>query len=115
MGDRANIFMKDSDDRGVYFYTHWAGTELPKDLRDALARRDRWDDYQYLSRIVFCQMIAHDVSGSTGYGISPYCGDGSDRVLIVDVDNRTVAFSNKLWSFDEYANMSDEETSKVWE
>jgi len=53
MGDRANVRIKDSGGT-FHLYTHWSGTELPETVRQALLRgKDRWDDEQYLSRIIF--------------------------------------------------------------
>ena len=52
MGDRANVVIDDNGSQ-VYLYTHWRGTELPEIVRKALTKNQRWDDPQYLSRIVF--------------------------------------------------------------
>ena len=90
MGDRANVLVTDGESR-VYLYTHWAGTELPGVVRDALARRERWNDGPYLTRIIFGQMVGTaDVMGETGYGISSVVGDGDNRIIVVDVDNQSV-------------------------
>ena len=74
MGDRANVFVRETRKEGVvgvYLYTHWAGRELAQTVYDALTRgRDRWDDGQYLTRIIFEEMIDEDRMGLTGYGIS---------------------------------------------
>lgn len=88
MGDRANIVIDDNGSR-VFLYTHWSGLELPEILRAALARRARWDDPQYLSRIVFQQMVGTD-RGETGFGISAVCGDNSYPLLIVDCAKQQV-------------------------
>jgi len=98
MGDRANIKVCGAGD--VYLYTHWAGTELPEVLKSALTRGvDRWDDPQYLARVIFCKMVGTDDS-ITGYGISSKCGDGDDRVLTVDVNTQMVTWqTGKLYHF----------------
>ena len=108
MGDRANIKVCGAGD--VYLYTHWAGTELPETLKQALMRdKSRWDDSPYLARIIFCEMVRADKDGTTGYGISGECGDGADRVLTVDADTQVVTWSDgKTMSFQEYID-SDEE------
>ncbi len=90
MGDRANVYVHDGDEPGVYLYTHWAGTELPMTVRTALHRGDsRWTDAPYLARIIFCQMI-DGTEGLTGYGISAAVGDGDDRIVDVDCETQTV-------------------------
>ena len=114
MGDRANVNVKASeDDKGVFLYTHWSGTELPVILKRALAKRWRWGDDQYLARIIFDEMIGDRQGNETGYGISSYCGDGNSRVLVVDTKSQSVSFDDKSWTFEEYISTPDD--FKVWE
>lgn len=114
MGDRANIHFKDDKDtNGVFFYTHWAGTELPATLQAALQHNERWDDPQYLSRIIFCEMVGND-AGFTGYGISSVIGDGEGRVLVVDADAQTISYGKQSWTFDEYVALSADAIAEVW-
>lgn len=88
MGDRANVHVA-----GVYLYTHWGGSELPETVRRALIRgEERWQDEPYLARIIFCEMVGENVKGTTGYGISAECGDGDDRVVIVDASMQRIRF-----------------------
>ena len=96
MGDRANILVKKGEEQ-VCLYTHWAGSELPETLQKALQRGEqRWNDFQYLTRIIFCEMIARDeLEGLTGYGITQVPHDGSDRVIQVNVDAQTVQTPRK--------------------
>jgi hypothetical protein len=106
VGDKANVHMKSGRvyDDGVFLYTHWGGTDLPKVLQRALAKRERWDDPEYLARIIFCEMVKNAVSENTGYGISSYLCDGGNRVLKVDALDQTVkdSTSNRLYSFEEF-------------
>lgn len=93
MGDRANVYVHDGDRPGVYLYTHWAGSELPATVVRALQRgQGRWNDDQYLARIILCEMVKGDEMGETGYGISAECGDGSDRIVDVDTRHQTIRF-----------------------
>jgi len=93
MGDRANVYVHHGSRPGVYLYTHWAGSELPATVVNALQRgRGRWDDDQYLARIIFCEMIKNDVDGETGYGISAEVGDGDDRIVDVDTATQQIRF-----------------------
>lgn len=107
MGDRANVKVVDGDST-VFLYTHWAGTELPITLQKALSRgRDRWTDGQYLSRIIFCEMVGNRTSELTGFGISSVCGDGDDRILTVDVGKQEITYNGKRGvSFDSYVAAS---------
>lgn len=90
MGDRANVVIKDRSDQ-VCLYTHWSGSELPSILRAALIRgKSRWNDGQYLARIIFCEMVRGSEMDLTGYGISQTIGDGADNVIYVDIGAQTV-------------------------
>lgn len=111
MGTRANIHVIDNDnDPGVWLYQHWDGDFLPSILQCALAKRWRWDDSQYLTRIIFSEMIRDHVDEETGYGISSQAWDGDTR-LVVNVGNQTVSNGSQKWSFEEYLNVDPEE---VW-
>jgi hypothetical protein len=115
MGDRANVCIKDGSEE-VYLYTHWSGCELPAILRKAIRRRARWDDAQYLSRIVFCEMVRDAYDEETGFGISSTVGDGANRILDVDVDNATISErgEKRTWSFEEFANLDDAALAGFW-
>ena len=87
MGDRGNILVLDYWEPrgpGVFLYTHWGGSQLAGTLKDALSRRQRWDDSQYLARIIFDEMKGDDVEGENGYGISARMFDNSHFILVVD-------------------------------
>jgi hypothetical protein len=101
MGDRANVYVKQA---GVYLYTHWGGTELPQQLQKALAKRWRWNDESYLTRVIFDTMSEGEQGKETGFGIASWVGDGDDRVLTVDTDKQTVSISTSgtVYTFDEY-------------
>jgi hypothetical protein len=93
MGDRGNIFIKYDEYNGIYFYTHWRGSEIRNVVKAALSKRERWDDDSYLARIIFDELTGLD-GGSTGYGISPYLQDYNHPTVIVDIDNQCVYSCN---------------------
>ncbi len=102
MGDRANIVVISGNER-VTLYTHWDGYILPELLKRALIRgTSRWRDFQYLTRIIFCELIQNDVLGVTGYGISQYVADGGDKVITVNLDLQAIHINEQAYSFDEY-------------
>lgn len=97
MGDRGNIVVIDGKSK-VYLYTHWSRYRLQDDLADALNRGpDRWDDGQYLARIIFDSMTDGHQGEIGGFGISSVIADG-DETFIVDVDNQRVI--SEKFSFD---------------
>lgn len=116
MGDRANIHVKGdfAEDNGVYLYSHWDGSNLPTKLQKALKKEWRWHDGQYLTRIIFDVMSEGFRDRETGLGISSYCGDGENRVLIVDVSKQTVTRKEKSYSFQEYINLTSEQIKEIW-
>lgn len=94
MGDQGNIavqFDGDTTNR-VWFYTHWRGCEMDLIIAAALARGEgRWDDEQYLPRIIFCEMLAKsDVLGTTGFGLGLEPGDNEHPFRVVDLKSQTV-------------------------
>lgn len=91
MGDRANIVVKQGGNLPpVFLYTHWGGYSLPESLRVALAKRWRWNDNAYLTRIIFDTMSVGHHDQETGYGISTGIEDNSYPFLEVDPDDRMV-------------------------
>lgn len=104
MGDRANIYVVDrrpaaADDTetiGIYLYTHYYGDEWVEQLRQALAlpiAQRRWNDPQYLIRIVTDYVFRSLRDSETGGGISTEIGDNSYPITILDVANGTVSFA----------------------
>ena len=130
MGDRANVFVverqgKDAKDvKGVYLYTHWAGHELAQVVQDALAKRWRWDDDSYLTRIIFDEMTKGDHGAETGYGISASMGDNGHQIIAVDPRQQRIGFCKEgaelkpglelLWTFEEYVALSGEELGQAY-
>ncbi len=117
MGDRANIVLKEGTGEKaeqVCLYTHWNGERLPGILKIALIRgKERWDDFQYLTRIIFCEMLKQDsdgLNGIYGYGITQRPWDGAERVLIVE--NQKVSYNDKTYTFEEY--ISGDASEHIW-
>lgn len=93
MGDRAQIAVQHGAKR-VYLYTHWGGSEIRQTLVAALTRgRDRWDDPEYLTRIIFSEMTKDDWEATTGFGIglNPHT-DNEHHVPIVDGDKQMITW-----------------------
>lgn len=92
MGARAQIkIIENEGDPAVFLYTHWGARTILATLQRALARRQRWDDPEYLARIIFSEMIRDDINGETGFGIgTTEHGDLYFPPVEVDVNNKTV-------------------------
>jgi hypothetical protein len=94
MGDRAQVKFIYEDGQSILFYTHWYGSRLPNTINNALVRgKDRWTNTEYLARIVFSEMIIHDVLGNTGFGIGfTHHGDVQHDTIVIDTRDQTVDF-----------------------
>lgn len=88
MGNRGQVKIIENG-QSVFLYTHCGATQLVKDVRDALAKKERWNDAEYLARIIFDQM-KHGDEGTTGFGIGVSEHGDIWRLVIVDVDNNIV-------------------------
>jgi len=100
MGDRANIYLEmptpDGGRGGVYLYIHWSGESWPESLREALAfGRKRWNDDQYLARIITSRVFADLVDEETGGGLSLRIGDNERPIIVVDLAGQTVSFARE--------------------
>lgn len=128
MGSRANVFVMDgTPTSGVYLYTHNGGYDLPSVVQAALRRaRNCWDDAQYLTRVIFCEMVREDVEGTGGYGISARIGDNSYPIIVVDTSSGMIGFATepgmrespqpypeKKLTFEEFINASIEDLKAV--
>ena len=101
MSTRSQVFMEKS---GVYLYKHSDGYLLPGIVQRALTRQIRWDDEEYLSRIIFSEMIRDDVYEELGYGIGKILHSDIEWLVAVNTDNQTVIVKkgydslNTVWS-----------------
>ena len=93
MGTRAQIALKDGENR-VYLYQHYDGDTIFKTLATALTRgRDRWSDVEYLARIIFSDMIRDRLDSTTGYGIgTSQHGDLSVTVPVLDCGTQLITW-----------------------
>ena len=96
MGERGNIVIKQSNSLNVsdiVFYTHWRGYETNEIVAQALNSprgRNRWDDYGYLSRIIFDTLITGEEHEETGYAISTEVYDENYPPTVVNMEDKTV-------------------------
>lgn len=90
MGDRASIEVR-SVDGSIFLYSHWAGADRLECLQKAMALNARWDDPDYLTRIIFDAWKGLDVESTTSWGISPAITDHEYPLLVVDTTSQTIS------------------------
>jgi hypothetical protein len=117
MGDRGQVFIKDT---GVYLYTHWGASDLINRVKEALAKKRRWGDAEYLARIIFDCMKGKDTESETGYGIGTNQHGDIWRLITVDCENRTIRVEDfKVrhfhGSFDEFLDSGFSPSEEVGE
>ena len=92
MGDRGQVKIICEGSPDLYLYTHWGAESLPAVVASALDRgRGRWDDEEYLNRIVFSEMIQGYVMEETGFGIGFHEHGDVWRVVEINQSNKTAA------------------------
>lgn len=103
VGDRANVYIHENGRPGVYLYTHWDGTALPRIIKDALQTvraQNRLTDSAYLARILFEEMVHDSLGSETGYGISADIQDGADRIVDIDTYNCIITLIGYPYDWD---------------
>lgn len=103
MGDRANVFLvmerNAGEVKGLYLYTHWAGSEWRERLVEALkVARPRWGDVQYFNRIILTEMYRDLVGSDSGGGVSfGLCDNSHDIIIICDPTTQVVVTAPEGW------------------
>jgi len=91
MGDRGQVLIEDI---GVYLYTHWDANRLIEAVKRAITKKQRWDDPEYLARIIFCEMVKENINGSTGYGIGTIQHGDAWRLIKVNCAEQKITIED---------------------
>lgn len=95
MGARGQVCINGYfDDTNVYLYTHWGAPNLVGDVREALAKKWRWDDPEYLARIIFEVMIEGQEGTETGFGIGTHMHGDIDVLITINCSEKRVRVSS---------------------
>ncbi len=87
MGTRGQVLIKDT---GVYLYQHYDSYELESIVKKAMSKKHRWMDVEYLTRIIFSEMIKDDVDGAVGFGIGNQEHGDIEFLITIDCENQKV-------------------------
>lgn len=79
----------------VFLYTHETASELIAVVSDVLCRVVRWDDPDYLARMIFCRMIPKSKWDSElGFGIGTQMYTNINILITLDTVHNTVKISS---------------------
>jgi hypothetical protein len=79
----------------VYIYTHTSAAKLVAEVHEVLSRRKRWDDPDYLTRMIVCGIIPKDQWNSEfGYGIGTQLYVDVNLLISIDTTNQTISISS---------------------
>lgn len=104
MGMRQNIKLvyipqdieKTITEKAIYIYSHWGGgfeyrdSSLADAIVRALGKHERWDDPEYLARMIFSEVVKEDVNGNTGFGLAPYEMDSNFNTIEIDLQGKMI-------------------------
>lgn len=93
----------------VYLYTHDGAASLVNDVHGALSQRQRWDDADYLSKMVFCRMVPMECwKTETGFGIGTQLYADINLLVTLNTVKQTITIQSIEDKYDKY-HMSFEE------
>lgn len=115
MGDRIDIIIKTDEQVnnipvGIGIYSHWFGSKAKQILSEGLLiakSEQRWDDYEYCTRIIFTTFEKYNNDDRYGLGLFVWTEDkqrlGNDHDnIIVDLFNQVVHCEGQSYSFDRF-------------
>lgn len=112
MGARAQVKIKDT---GVYLYTHWGAGRIFDDVIQAISKQWRWDDPEYLTRIIFDSMKRSDIESETGYGIGTSQHGDIEKLVVVDCASKHVEFLDLYEPSTAWVSFSEVAQAESWE
>lgn len=75
----------------VYLYTHSGAGSLVNDVHSVLSMRQRWDDPDYLAKMVFCKMVPVECwNTDLGFGIGTQLYADVNLLITLDTINQKI-------------------------
>ena len=79
----------------VFLYTHETASDLITVVSDVLCRVIRWDDPDYLARMIFCRMVPKsNWDSELGFGIGTQMYKDINILITLDTVHHTVKISS---------------------
>jgi hypothetical protein len=103
---QVEIFNEYNKNCPVYLYTHNGGDKLVNIVYEVLSMQTRWDDSDYLTRLIFCAMVPNNRwNDEYGYGIGTGLYDDIDILVSIDVPNQKIKLQSSI-DIHNYQSMS---------
>lgn len=84
----------------IYLYSHNTANDLVSVVSDVLSRNVRWDDPDYLSRMLFCRMIPKNKwDDELGFGIGTQLYRDVNMLISLDTVHQTIKISSAFESY----------------
>jgi hypothetical protein len=88
----------------VYLYTHNDAKSLLTIVHNTLSLKVRWDDPDYLSRMLFCEMIPEQFwSSNTGYGIGTQLYADVELLVSLNTAAQKITLSSGSHEFSNFS------------
>ena len=88
----------------VYLYTHDTSRSLLSNVYNVLIAEKRWDDPDYLARMIFCEMIPEELWNSdTGFGIGTQLYVDTELLISLDIASQKITVSSGMHDFDNFS------------
>ena len=79
----------------MYLYTHDTASTLVSVVHEVLSRRKRWDDVDYLARMIFCAMVPYDKwHDDAGFGIGTQYYVDTNLLIVINAVTKRVSISS---------------------
>jgi hypothetical protein len=96
----------------VYLYSHKDAMSIVSTIYEILSMKKRWDDADYLARMIFCAMIPKDKwFEEKGYAIGTTLYDNIALLVSLDIPKQTIKIqinsdlhNYQKMSFDDFVN-----------
>jgi len=79
----------------VYLYTHNSANSLVAVVNNVLSKKLRWDDPDYLSRMIFCKMVPEsEWDSELNFGIGTQMYIDIKMLITINTVNQTIKISS---------------------
>ena len=81
----------------IYLYTHDHAARITNDVYSALVAQRRWDDADYLAKMIFCHMVPIECwQDDKGYGIGTQMYADINLLVTVDTVKQEVTITSAV-------------------